>query len=32
MLSLTERGVTHLRKRSDDDPSSFDQLVEKLKY
>lgn len=32
MLALAQKGVTHLRKQSNDDPSSFDQLIEKLKY
>lgn len=32
MLSLAEEGVTHLKKRNNDDSSSFDFLIEKLKY
>jgi hypothetical protein len=32
MLALAEEGITHLKKRSSDDSSSFDQLIEKLKY
>jgi len=32
MLSLAEDGVTHLKKRNNDDSSSFDFLIERLKY
>ncbi|QQG48738.1 MAG: hypothetical protein HY247_08395 [archaeon] len=32
MLALTKKGITHLRRTEPSDPSSFDGLIEKLKY
>jgi hypothetical protein len=32
MLALSKRGITHLKKQKTVDPSSFDGLIEKLKY